>query len=157
MHLFFSSEMGQISNIDLFCDLFFLYWKVHFNNLCNTEEKRIRFFQFFSLLCFIHTYLCFCLIFASVCRSLGFVHSKVEWESVLILEKHVKPEFVPASRSSLEQEEPTCFSVSPWRWGNKEQKVNCVYLDAKNTDHTVAPFVAVTQLVQRGLERQWVS
>lgn len=71
-------------------------------------------------------------------------------------ETHVKPEFFLASRSSL-QDEPTCFSASPLRRGNKEQKVYCVYLNTKKTDHTVAAFVAVTELVQRGLERQWVS
>lgn len=64
-------------------------------------------------------------------------------------ETHFKPEFIPASRLSLEQDESTCFSVSPLRRGNKEQKVYCVYLHAKKTDHTVAAFVAVTQPVQR--------
>lgn len=72
-------------------------------------------------------------------------------------ETHVKPEFFLASRSSLQQDEPTCFSASPLRRGNKEQKVYCVYLNTKKTDHTVAAFVAVTELLQRGLERQWVS
>lgn len=60
---------------------------------------------------------------------------------------HVKPRLVLASRSSLEQDEATCFSVSHLKQGNIEGKVYCVYLNTKKTVHTVAAFVTVTQPV----------
>lgn len=59
---------------------------MHFNNPYDTEEKRIRVFfsVFFSAL---FTSSRVSLIFASVCRSLGFVHSQVD-RDVLVLTKH---------------------------------------------------------------------
>lgn len=128
-----------------------------FNSPYDTEEKRIRFFSLLlSSLLYSHlpvflSHLCFCVQIIRVCSFSGRVGCAG------VAETHVKPEFVPESRSSLDQDEPTCFSVSPLGRGNKGQKVFCVYLNAKNTDHTVAAFIAVTQPVQRGLESQWVS
>lgn len=46
---------------------------------------------------------------------------------------YVKPWFALASRSSLERDEATRFSVSHLKQGNKEGKVYCVYLNSKKT------------------------